>query len=163
MTEQVIDKKEDMNVGMKASMTQPAQPTQEQIEQAQSAWVREQFQKANRFMAEKGIIPHKVHDKESRYLVPFIALWKMETKQPTKKTYWVLSGDLPSDIVEVSVAKTAREAVRHFSMTWQMKAENLIRTGVTREPTQAKYANLLISRAEDLYKMQADDKLWQEA
>ncbi|MGB0895110.1 MAG: DUF4826 family protein [Parashewanella sp.] len=125
-------------------------------------WVREQFQKANRFLAEKGIIPNKVHDKESRYLVPFVALWKMESKQPTKKTYWVLSGDLPSDLVEVSVAKTAREAIRHFAMTWQMKAENLIRTGVTQDPTQAKYANLLIARAEDLYAMQADEKLWQE-
>ena len=74
-----------------------------------------------------------------------------------------MSGDLPSDMVDVNVAKTAREAVRHFSMTWQLKAENLIRSGATRDETQAKYANLLISRAQSLYQMQSDDKLWGEA
>ncbi|MCL1079906.1 DUF4826 family protein [Parashewanella spongiae] len=123
-------------------------------------WIRTQFQKANKFLAEKGIIPSKVLDTESRYLAPYMAVWKIESKRPSKKTYWVLTGDLPSDLVDVNVAKTAREAVRHFSLTWQLKAENLVRTGVTRDSTQAKYANLLISRAESLYAMQNDDNLW---
>ena len=144
------------------AQTSQGEPTPEQLEQMRVEWIREQFQKANRFMAEKGVIPSKVHDKESRYLAPYMAVWKMESKLPTKKTYWVMSGDLPSDMVDVSVAKTAREAVRHFSLTWQLKAENLIRSGATRDDTQAKYANLLISRAQSLYQMQQDDKLWGE-
>ena len=130
-------------------------------EQQIQEWTRAQFQKANKFLAEKGIMPNKVYPEESRYLAPFVAIWKIDTKKPTKQTYWVMSGDLPSDYVEVSVAETARDAVRHFSMMWQMKAENIQRSGLTKDPAQAKFAELLVSRAESLYKMQADDSIWQ--
>lgn len=148
MTEQAVDQ---------------AQPTisPEEMEKLRQEWVRTQFQKANRFLAEKGVIPSKVLADESRYLAPYLAIWKMESKRPTTKTYWVMSGDLPSDFVDVKVAKTARDAVRHFSMMWQMQAENLIRSGATRrDVTQAKFAQLLVSRAESLYRMHNDEKLW---
>ncbi|MEE1978773.1 DUF4826 family protein [Shewanella xiamenensis] len=148
MTEQAVDQ---------------AQPTisPEEMEKLRQEWVRTQFQKANRFLAEKGVIPSKVLADESRYLAPYLAIWKMESKRPTTKTYWVMSGDLPSDFVDVKVAKTARDAVRHFSMMWQMQAENLIRSGATRrDATQAKFALLLVSRAESLYRMHNDEKLW---
>ncbi|MCH1931368.1 DUF4826 family protein [Shewanella sp. A25] len=141
----------------------PAQPTisPEEMEKMRQEWVRAQFQKANRFLAEKGVIPSKVLADESRYLAPYLAIWKMESKRPSTKTYWVMSGDLPSDFVDVKVAKTARDAIRHFSMTWQMQAENLIRSGATRrDATQAKFAQLLVSRAESLYRMHNDEKLW---
>ena len=129
-------------------------------EQQIQEWTRAQFQKANKFLAEKGIMPNKVYAEESRYLAPYVALWKIDSKKPTKQTYWVMSGDLPSDYFEVSVAATAREALRHFSMMWQMKAENIQRSGLTKDPAQAKFAQLLVSRAESLYKMQADDSIW---
>lgn len=148
MTEQAVDQ---------------AQPTisPEEMEKLRQEWVRTQFQKANRFLAEKGVIPSKVLADESRYLAPYLAIWKMESKRPTTKTYWVMSGDLPSDFVDVKVATTARDAVRHFSMMWQMQAENLIRSGATRrDATQAKFAQLLVSRAESLYRMHNDEKLW---
>lgn len=132
----------------------------EEIEKLRQEWVRTQFQKANRFLAEKGVIPTKVLADESRYLAPYMAIWKMESKRPSNKTYWVMSGDLPSDLVDVKVAVTARDAVRHFSMMWQMQAENLVRSGATRDATQAKFAQLLVSRAESLYRMHNDDKLW---
>ena len=81
-------KNEQLNADSNANTQQP-KPTPEQLEQMRVEWIREQFQKANRFMAEKGVIPSKVHDKESRYLAPYMAVWKMESKQPTKKTFWV--------------------------------------------------------------------------
>ena len=129
-------------------------------EQLTQDWVRTQFQKANRFLAEKGVIPSNVITTESRYLAPYMAIWKMDSKQPIKQTFWVMSGDLPSDYVDVKVAATARDAIRHFSMMWQLKAENLHNSGATRDETQLKFANLLISRAESLYQMCNDDKLW---
>ncbi|MBT1445815.1 DUF4826 family protein [Shewanella sp. JM162201] len=134
-----------------------AAPDQEALRQE---WVRTQFQKANRFLAEKGILPGKVLVDESRYLAPYVAVWKMEAQKPAKQLFWVMSGDVPTDYVDVKVAKTARDALRHFSMMWQLKAENLIQSGAVKDPTQAKFANLLISRAESLYKIQADEKLW---
>ncbi|MCL1094825.1 MULTISPECIES: DUF4826 family protein [Shewanella] len=139
---------------------------EQEVDQAQDQealrqeWIRTQFQKANKFLAEKGIMPNKVYADESRYLAPFVAIWKMDSKKPAKQTFWVMSGDLPADYVDVNVAATARDAIRHFSMMWQMKAENIQRSGLTKDPAQAQFAELLISRAEGLYKMQADDKIW---
>ncbi|QLE85833.1 DUF4826 family protein [Shewanella sp. Scap07] len=132
----------------------------QQQEELRQQWIKEHYQKANRFLAEKGVIPSNVLVDECRYLAPYVAVWKIESKQPSKNTYWVMSGDLPSDYVDVKVAGTAREALRHFSMMWQMKAENLVQSGATQDPTQAKFAELLVSRAESLYKIQSDDKLW---
>ncbi|GIU54073.1 MULTISPECIES: DUF4826 family protein [Shewanella] len=146
---------------MTESVAEP-KTEQQDPEVLRQQWVQAQFQKANRFLAEKGVIPSKVLADESRYLVPYLAIWKMESKQPTKQTFWVMSGDLPSDYVDVKVAGTAREAIRHFSMMWQLKAENLHKSGVTRDETQLKFANLLVSRAESLYKLQNDEKLWEE-
>ncbi|NKF51530.1 DUF4826 family protein [Shewanella sp. WXL01] len=137
--------------------------TPEQIQEQEALraqWVREHFQKANKFLAEKGVIPTKVHTEESRYLAPYLAVWKMDAKQPKKQTFWVMSGDLPSDYVDVKVAATARDALRHFSMMWQLKAENLHQSGLTQDKTQREFANLLVSRAESLYHMHNDDKLW---
>ncbi|WP_298440292.1 DUF4826 family protein [uncultured Ferrimonas sp.] len=128
-------------------------------QQKQQAWVREQFQKANKHMAEKGILPGKVLVKESRQLPPFVALWKMEDKSPHKRRYWVLSGDLPTDMVAESTAANARDALHHFSLLWQMKAENLLRSG---EKTQVELAKLMVSRAEAMAKMHRDDRLWGE-
>ncbi|WP_144208543.1 DUF4826 family protein [Shewanella donghaensis] len=141
-----------------------AEPTIEQQdpEQLRREWVKTHFQKANQFLAEKGIIPSKVIADESRYLAPYFAIWKMESKQPTKQTFWVMSGDLPSDYVDVKAAVTARDAIRHFSMMWQLKAENLHKSGATKDETQLKFANLLVSRAESLFQMQNDEKLWAE-
>lgn len=143
-------------------MTEQVADQTQEMEAKRQEWIREHFQKANKFLAEKGVMPSNVLVDECRYLAPFVAIWKIESKQPKKQTYWVMSGDLPSDYVDVSVAQTARDAMRHFSMMWQMKAENLHRSGVTKEKTQADFANLLVSRAEDLYKMANDEKIWGE-
>lgn len=130
---------------------------QAELQQQQQAWVREQFQKANKHMAEKGILPGKVIVKESRHLPPYVALWKMEDSTPHKRRFWVLSGDLPTDMVEESVAANARDALHHFSLLWQMKAENMLRSG---DRTQIELAKLMISRSESLAAMFNDKRLW---
>jgi len=73
------------------------------------------------------------------------------------KKYWILCGDLPSDYSPIAVAKNAREAIKYFSLKWQMQAENLLKIGDTE---QNKYAQLLIGRADGLYKLQSDESLW---
>ncbi|MDF0535446.1 DUF4826 family protein [Shewanella yunxiaonensis] len=143
-------------------MTEPsATPDAAAQEAMRTQWVREQFQKANRFLAEKGIVPSKVIAEECRYLAPLVALWKLESSIPSKKTYWVIGGDLPADFIEVTAAKDAREAMRHFSFRWQMQAEGLLQSS-TVDATQEKFAQLLISRAESLYQLQNDDSFWQQ-
>ena len=136
------------------------QLTQEQlaqVEQARTQWVREQFQKANEYLASKGIIPDNVAVSESRYMPPFLAIWKMNAKD--NKAFWVLSGDLPTDHMPISAALNAREAVRSFSLNWQLKAQQIINAGVT-DKTQIEFANLLVHRAQAMYDMFEQDALW---
>lgn len=132
-------------------------PTQEEIDQATAAWTRDAFQRAQKHLAEKGILPQTVYDKESRFLAPFCAVWKIKTQQG--KTFWVISGDLPTDHIEVTAAPSAREAIRYFSFQWQLKAQQIIDQGV-RDKTQADFANLLIARAHGLYELSAKEQLW---
>lgn len=132
-------------------MTQEKQMT----EQEQQDWVRTQYQAATKYLAQKGLITESVADKESRYLVPVLAVWKLTLTD--KSQCWVICGDLPTDHSNVDVAPNAREAIRHFALKWQMQAENLLRAN---EQDQNKFAQLLIGRAEGLYKLYENDSLW---
>ena len=58
-------------------MTEQAQ--QPQLTQAQQAeWARIQFQKANKHLAENGVLFESVVTDESRYLAPYLAVWKIK-------------------------------------------------------------------------------------
>ncbi|MEI8706821.1 DUF4826 family protein [Pseudoalteromonas sp. B62] len=126
-------------------------------EQQRVAWQRECFQAAQKHLAEKGIMPKSVVDKDSRFLAPLCAMWKF--KAQNGKTYWVVTGRLPTDHAEVSAATDARDAMRYFSLQWQLKADQIMSTGV-RDKTQVDFANLLINRAHGLYEMYENEPLW---
>jgi len=132
-------------------MTQEQNMTAEQQQQ----WVREQYQVATKYLAEQGLVTESVVVEESRYLVPFLSIWKLKVLDGS--FYWVICGDLPSDHNTIDVAPNAREAVRHFSFKWQMQAENLLKSD---DKEQEKFAGILIGRAEGLYDMYQQDKVW---
>ena len=99
------------------------QPENQPIsDEERATWVREQFQKANKFLAENGVLFDSVITEESRYLMPYLAVWKIRAMD--SKRYWVISGDLPSDYTSVDNAKDAKDVLRHFAMHWQLKAES---------------------------------------
>lgn len=124
-------------------------------EEEQQKWIREQYLVATKYLAGKGLVADSVSVDESRYLVPIFSVWKI--KLFDKQEVWVICGDLPTDHSSIDVAPTAREAVRHFSLKWQMQAENLLRAD---SEEQTKFAQLLVGRAEGLYQMFENDKLW---
>jgi hypothetical protein len=121
-------------------------------------WVREQFQRANKHLAESGILFDTVVVEESRYMAPHVAVWKIKDRK--KNFYWVLAGDLPADAVPFSVADNARAALKHFSMSWQLKAENIM-SNPQSDTTQKDYAALLVNKADMLYQVQENDEWWQ--
>jgi hypothetical protein len=133
-------------------MTEAVPMTEEQQQQ----WVKDQYQIATKYLAEKGLVTNSVAVEESRYLVPLLALWKLTAIDGKK--FWVLCGDLPSDHSSFDVAPNAREALRHFALKWQMQAENLLQA---ESEEQKNFAHILIGRAEGLYKLSDDEGLWQ--
>lgn len=124
-------------------------------EQEQQAWVKKQYQAATKHLADKGLVTESVAVEDSRYLIPLVAVWKLKLLDNTR--VWVICGDLPTDHTNGDVATEAREAIRHFSLKWQLQAENLLKSG---ESAQADFAKLLIGRADGLYQLYSDDKLW---
>lgn len=129
-------------------------------EQQSSTWVRDQYQKVAKFLAEKGVIIDSVILEQSRVLEPLLTLWKV--KAIDGKQYWAIGGDLPSDVAPASVAEDARAALKHFSLHWQLKAENLSRAE-NQDQTQRDFVNILISRAEGIYDLAERSELWQTA
>lgn len=124
------------------------------------AWVKSQFQRANAHLASKGLIPEEVFQKESRYLPPLVAIWKMSAKQSGKSAkLWVLSGDLPVDFAPDTIAENARDALRYFALQWQIQSQN-IRLSAGADQVKLDYANLLETRAEGLFDLFAKDELW---
>lgn len=124
-----------------------------------ASWVREQFQRANKHLAENGILFDTVVTQDSRYMAPNVAVWKI--KDTEKKLFWVISGDLPADALPASVAKTARDAIKHFSLSWQLKAEKIM-SNISSSQVQRDYAALLTKKADMLYTVQENEKWWQE-
>ncbi|RUO34978.1 DUF4826 family protein [Aliidiomarina soli] len=139
------------------SEQQPTPMTEEQNQ----AWVREQFQNANRYLAERGMLSDRILTKDSRYLIPDVAIWKFKLQDGKK--VWVVNGAVTMDHVSADVAKSAREALRHFSLNWQLKAENIHALGDAAGATELKMAQLLIRHAELLYAVGNDERLWQNA
>jgi len=127
--------------------------SQEQL----SAWVKEQFQRANKHLAEQGVLFESVVTQESRYLAPFVAIWKI--KASDGKSYWVISGDVPADFMPYATEKTAREALRGFSLRWQMQADRILHSG-SQDKTQHEFAERLILKAEQIYDLFANEQAW---
>lgn len=127
--------------------------TEEQSKQ----WIRDQFQAANKHLAGKGIMPKSVVESDSRYLVGLVAVWKIKAND--NKTYWVISGDVPTDHLDVGNATDARDAMRAFALNWQLKSEQILQSG-TQDNTQKQFAHMMITRAEGLYQIYEDANLW---
>ncbi|KZN64890.1 hypothetical protein N473_13940 [Pseudoalteromonas luteoviolacea CPMOR-1] len=128
-----------------------------QQQKSLQSWQREQLHVAQRYLAEKGIITNKVIEKECRILPPALAIWRLEDQKG--KGYWAVSGQVPTDAVEVKVANTARDVLRHLSFQWQLKADGIMSSGI-KDKTQVDFANLLVNKAHDIYAIYDNDKLW---
>jgi hypothetical protein len=124
-------------------------------DQEKQEWLREKYQVATKFLADKGLVTVSVSDADSRYIIPIMSVWKLNLID--KSSVWVIAGDLPTDYVEGNVAKDAREAVRHFSYKWQMQADQLLQA---QSNEQHEFANILINRAENLYNIFTKDEIW---
>jgi hypothetical protein len=131
----------------------------EEISQEQlSEWVREQYQRANKYLAEQGVLFDSVVTEESRYLAPYVAVWKIKSIEG--KYYWVISGDVPSDTIPYASEKNAQDTLRAFSMRWQLQAEQILQSN-TKDQLRKDFATLLITKAEMVYDLFANEKNWQ--
>lgn len=86
------------------------------------------------------------------------------------RAFWIISGvDIPTDHIESSLAETAREAARHFSLKWQLQAGRLGDLRDQEETGSAdndieweKVSGKLQAQAEALYGLVEQEEIWRQ-
>ena len=79
---------------------------------------------------------------------------------------WLITGSLvPTDHIESSVAELPRDAARHFSLKWQLGAENVRNLPydarkAMRHLDLGEMSKQLIRQAEALHELVSDESLW---
>jgi hypothetical protein len=135
-----------------------------------SEWTQEILDKAVRETSVLGVFADQLVEARPVWSVPnkvMIGQVRL-TNEPTTFV-WIICGDLPTDHINSTVASTAREALRHFSLKWQLDASRY-KDPVTRkasglDETQdwSRLTAQLVAKAEELYAMAEDESLWQHS
>ena len=132
-----------------------------------SDWISDTLDKAVQDTAKLGVIPDE--------LIEARAIWSVENKVLIGQVrqagdsagfLWFICGDLPTDHIGGPSASTPREALRHFSLKWQLDAQKYadpeVRKAHGLDPAQnwERMTASLVAKAEELYSMAEDEKLW---
>jgi len=132
-----------------------------------SDWIREILDKAVREIAELGVMADELVEARPVWSVPNkIMIGQVRVANEPTTFIWIICGDLPTDHISSTVASTAREALRHFSLKWQLDASRYddpaTRKAFGLDETQdwSRFTKQLIAKAEELYAMAEDEGLW---
>ena len=140
--------------------------TPEEIANLTKKWEQEEIVKVQKFCFSNGVEFKNFRQDRCLCIPPAIGIWCITSK--TKEDYWLISGEFPTDIAPMSVAKDARDVIRYFSMSWHLKAarmeESLAEGKVEMgdKETQQKAIAELINKANALASIREDEKLWAE-
>jgi len=130
------------------------------------AWVKKNLNTAVHKFMDKGTIDSAVIEARPAWVLPFqILIGKIRAKDQPENFTWFICGELPTDYVGASVAKTPKEVARHFSLKWQLTASQFQEKQTDRAPSQIaqnEVADNLISHAEALYELVENERLWQQ-
>ena len=136
--------------------------------QAYAEWTKGQMSGMNDHIRNSDLFHGAVMGQAVWPLPHQLFIGKAWSKADKTKSYWIISGDqVPTDHIDFSVAQTAREAAKHFTMKWQMQSVRLEKLGGGDVATQAsddvdwlKVASGLQAQAEALYGLVENDDAW---
>ncbi len=129
-------------------------------------WNQDNYIEAMKYCDKHGLKVEKFDQKQSRVLPPVLAVWKINLVSQPKSSIWLIGGEVMMDHVDAAIAPNAREVLRHFSMSWQLKASQLEKVLETNSSgnldieQQRKVIDTLISKAEALYEMYSNKQAW---
>lgn len=113
-------------------------------------WTTKLLGAAVQEILDKGITKNALIEAKLVWCLPFqILVGKIRDHGDETRFWWFITGDLPTDYVDSSAAASAREAARYFALRWQIRAAN-----------DAEAGSMLAKRAESLYELTEDDRLW---
>jgi hypothetical protein len=113
-------------------------------------WTEKALKTAVEELLDRGITDTPLVEAKPAWVLPFqILIGKIREQGDDARFWWFISGDLPTDHVESSAAASTRDAARYFALRWQIRAANDKDAG-----------SQLTGRAESLYQLAEDDRLW---
>jgi hypothetical protein len=138
--------------------------------QAYAEWAKEQINGMADHIRSSDLFHDEIMGHAVWTLPHQLFIGKAWSKSDKTKSYWIISGEqVPTDHIGFSVAATAREAAKHFTMKWQMQSVRLERLGDgagegTGEPSDdvdwLKVASGLQAQAEALYGLVENEEAW---
>ena len=143
------------------------QPSQNQDNNkiTEQEWLKKEHGEVLAYCSRNSLGLSAIIQSRSAVLPPLVAVWLVDSKV-NKQQFWVITGDVPLDHISSNHAKDARDAIRDFSLRWQLQSENIL-NGLAKNrvqpdliETQRKFAAFLISRAHSLYDIFEKDELW---
>lgn len=131
------------------------------------AWAREKLSKVVKEITDQGAIESPLVEARPVWTKPLdIVIGQLRDQGVQAEYLWVIGGSVPTDCVHSSVAASPRDAARHFSMKWQLEAARYEdpaerrRLGLDPSEDWEAQARALVAKAEYLYKIVDDDRLW---
>lgn len=114
------------------------------------AWTGNTLETAVQELLDGGITANALVEAKPAWVLPFqILIGKLREQGDETGFWWFISGDLPTDFAESSVAPSAREAARFFALRWQLRA--------TRD---ADAGDELAQKAAALYQLVENEAAW---
>lgn len=134
-------------------------------ERARVAWVKETLRRAVDEIVEIGLFDEPLIEAKPVWIFPpGFVIGKVRVQGESREFIWMICGDLPLDYLKSTLAKTPREAARHFALKWQLDAARRrdlapIDGADARKNLDAE-CERLASGAESLFKLIEVDSLW---
>lgn len=122
----------------------------EDQQQKFKAWIDARLEETVHALMEKNVFDGALVEAKPAWAFPFqVLIGKIREQGDTHNFSWFICGDFPTDHAASAIAATPREAARYFSLSWQLKAAR-----------SASPDSELIERAEALYELVNEDRLW---
>jgi len=138
--------------------------------EAVSAWMRTRLDAAVEEIMRLGAIDDELVEARAVWTLPYKVMIGQVREANEQTTFrWLICGDLPTDHISSAAASTPREALKYFSLKWQMDAARYA-DPATRKSHEldeshdwSQLSDKLVAKAEELHAMAEDESLWRES
>lgn len=131
-------------------------------------WAKDCLDRAVITASKTGILEGITFEARVAWTLPKrIVIGEIRDSGPSRREFWIIAGEVPTDCIDASTSATPRDAARHFALKWQLGAEQLRnpeeRAKRPLKPVSdwATVADELEQVATDLYALAEEDKAWQ--
>ena len=130
-------------------------------------WTRDYFRRVVEEVVATGVLKGARVEARPEWSMPgAVVVGQIREMLDSSRCYWIIGGpDVSTDIVNSDVARTPRDALRHFCLQWQLGADQVINASSKDPETGEHYrakAWRLQKQAEDLYEIVEADQFWSE-